>query len=149
MATKKIKALVGFANGDFSMYVGEVKVVDSSVATPLISGGLAVEYTDPVTPSGSLEVGANGTYDVSAKASVVVGCTTATVTYNVNGGTGSVNAVTGVKGDTITLNDGTGITAPSEKTFSGWGLTADATETVGTTLSLTEDITLYAVYVDA
>lgn len=143
---KKIKALIGFANGDFSMYVGEVKTVDNSVATPLISGGLAVEYTDPVTPSGSLEVGANGTYDVSAKASVVVGCTTATITYNANGGTGSVNSYTGVKGDTVTLSDGTGLTPPSEKAFAGWGLTADATEAVGETISLTEDITLYAIY---
>ena len=143
---KKIKALIGFANADISMYVGEIKTVDNSVATPLISGGLAVEYTDPVTPSGSLSVGANGTYDVNTKASVVVECTTVTITYNANGGTGSVNAYTGVKGDTATLSDGTGLTPPSEKTFAGWGLTADATEAVGETLSLTEDITLYAIY---
>lgn len=72
---------------------------------------------------------------------------TATVTYNVNSGTGTVAAVTVNKGTVITLNDGTGITPPSNKHFIGWDTTSTAT-TADLTGSYTvmEDVTLYAIY---
>lgn len=72
--------------------------------------------------------------------------TTYTVTYNVNGGTGSVASVTVAAGDSITLNNGAGITPPAGKTFSGWGVSAEATETVASPYTPAANVTLYAVY---
>ena len=72
--------------------------------------------------------------------------TTYTVTYDVNGGTGTVESVTVDAGESVVLNDGTGITAPEGKTFSGWGLTEDATEVVSSPYTPSASVTLYAVY---
>lgn len=147
MANTTIKALIGFSDGVTSLYAGEIASVDSTKASAYISGGLAEEYTAPVEPSGSINIGANGTYDVTAKASAVVNVTVKTVTYNVNGGTGEVAAATAIAGNTITLNDGTGITAPEGKVFAGWATTSDATEADATSpYTVTADVTLYAVY---
>ena len=74
MSNTRIKALIGFANDNISMYVGEIRDVESTEAAKLISGGLAVAYTDPINPSGSIDITENGTYDVTAKASAVVNC---------------------------------------------------------------------------
>ena len=74
---------------------------------------------------------------------------TYTITYNVNGGTGSVSSVTVAAGDSVALNDGTGITPPESKTFSGWGTSAEATETVASPYTPTDNVTLYAVYTTA
>jgi len=147
MANTTIKALIGFSDGVISMGVGEVKDVDATKASAYISGGLAEEYSGGITPSGSINIGANGTYDVTDKASAVVNVSIATVTYNVNGGTGEVAAATAIKGNTITLNDGTGITPPTDKVFKGWATTdsADAPD-VTSPYTVTADVTLYAVY---
>lgn len=147
MANTTIKALIGFSDGVISMGVDEIKSVDATKASAFISGGLAEEYTDPVEPSGSINISANGTYDVTEKASAVVNVTVKTVTYDVNGGTGEVAAATAIAGNTINLNDGTGITAPEGKVFSGWATTNDAEEAdVTSPYTVTADVTLYAVY---
>lgn len=75
--------------------------------------------------------------------------TTYTVSYNVNGGTGTVASQTVAAGLSVTLNDGTGITAPTNKTFKGWGTSSTATTTVTSPYTPTDDVTLYAVYEDA
>lgn len=76
-----------------------------------------------------------------------------TVTYNANGGTGSVTDSSSPYnyGATVTVKDSTGITPPNSKTFSGWALTADATAKNDSydpsdTFVITKNITLYAVY---
>ena len=71
---------------------------------------------------------------------------TYTVTYNVNGGTGSVPSATVIAGQSLTLNNGSGITPPTNKTFAGWGTTAGATSTVASPYTPTGNVTLYAVY---
>ena len=147
MANTTIKALIGFSDGVISMGVGEIKDVEATKASAFISGGLAVEYTEPINPSGSINISANGTYDVTDKASAVVNVSVKTVTYNVNGGTGEVAAATAIAGNSITLNDGMGITAPEGKVFSGWATTDDAEAAdVTSPYTVTEDVTLYAVY---
>lgn len=147
MANTTIKALIGFSDGEISLGVGDIASVDSTKASAFISDGLAEAYTEPIVPSGSINIGANGTYDVTSKASAVVNVSIATVTYDVNGGTGTITAATAIKGNEISLNDGTGITPPSDKTFSGWATTNDAeTPDVTSPYTVTEDITLYAVY---
>ena len=148
MSDTRIKALKSFSDGTISLWVGQIANVESSKASAFISGGLAEAYTDPINPSGSLSIDANGTYDVTDKASAVVNVSVCTVTYNVNGGEGTLDNVTAIKGNTIDLNDGTGVTAPEGKTFSGWGTSASATETVATPYQVTDNVTLYAVYVD-
>lgn len=72
---------------------------------------------------------------------------TYTVTYNANGGTGSIDSVEVEAGKSITLSDGTGLTAPTGKTFKGWAKSASATNpTVTSPFTPTADTTLYAVY---
>ena len=156
-----------------SFAANTVYTVADALGEGLISDGLAEAYTniDPsgsisitengnhdVTqyetasvavplPEGSTTVTANGTYDITDYASVVVNVGTATVTYNVNGGTGSIDAQTAIKGNSISLDDGSGITAPEDKTFSGWATTNDAEEPdAESPYTVTEDVTLYAVY---
>ncbi|MBO6304888.1 MAG: InlB B-repeat-containing protein [Selenomonadaceae bacterium] len=147
MANTTIKALIGFSDGVISLGVGDIASIEATKASAFISGGLAVEYTEPVEPSGSISINANGTYDVTDKASAVVNVSVKTVTYDVNGGTGEVAAATAIAGDSITLNDGTGITAPEGKVFSGWATTDDAEAAdVTSPYTVTEDVTLYAVY---
>lgn len=150
MSNTTIKALISFSDGETSMAVGEIASIDSLKASSFIAGGLAEAYTEPIVPSGSITIDANGTYDVTSKASAEVNVSIATVTYDVNGGTGTISAATAIKGNTISLNDGTGITAPDSKTFSGWATTNDAeTPDVTSPYKVTADITLYAVYADA
>ena len=147
MANTQIKALIGFSDGEISLGVGEIAEVESSKASAFISGGLAEAYATPIVPSGSLSIGANGTYDVTNKASAVVNVSIATVTYDVNGGTGTITAATAIKGNQINLNDGTGITAPADKEFKGWATTNDAeAPNVTSPYTVTADVTLYAVY---
>lgn len=146
MANTKIKALIGFSDGEISMYVGEIRDVDSTKATAFISGGLAVEYTDPINPTGSVTLDANGTYDVTDKASAIVNVSVATVTYNVNGGSGEIANATAIKGNTIDLNNGATITPPTNFEFVGWNTSASATEAISNTYQVTGDVTLYAVY---
>lgn len=72
------------------------------------------------------------------------------VSYNANGGTGTIaDAVVNV-GSSTTLNSGSTLTAPANKTFSGWALTSGASEKEyngGATFYPTRDTTFYAVYV--
>lgn len=172
MSDVKIKALIGFSDGSISMGVGEVRSVDSTKASAFIAGGLAEEYTDPVTPSGSINITengeydvaekasavvavpqptgsqnitANGTYDIASKATVVINVGVFTLSYNVNGGTGSIDSATVPAGATV-LDSGSGITPPEGYTFKGWGTTDSATECVESPYMITENTTLYAVY---
>jgi len=71
-----------------------------------------------------------------------------TVTYDANGGTGTIDAVQVTAGQSVTLSTGTGLTGPSGKTvFKGWAKTANATSaTVTSPFTPDKNITLYAVW---
>ena len=71
---------------------------------------------------------------------------TYTVTYDANGGTGSVDSVLVAAGSSITLNNGAGLTK-SGKVFAGWA-TTDSAATADTTSPYTPaaSVTLYAVW---
>ena len=75
--------------------------------------------------------------------------TPATVTYNANGGTGSIPAVSTYVGATINVSDGSELTPPANKVFAGWDTSASSTEPdiVGTYKVTKASTTLYAVYV--
>lgn len=149
----KIRALLPFvkreSNGSLTnVPCGSIVSVEDTDATALVNGGYAELYT-LVEPTGSETITVNGTYDISTKASVVVNVGNVTLSYNANGGTGSVASVTVPAGNSVVLSDGTGLTAPEGKTFSGWGTSAGATETVESPYTVSADVTLYAVWVDA
>lgn len=159
-----------------SIACGAVVEVSSELGASLISDGLAEVYT-LITPSGSVtltensetndvteyanavvavpeptgsqSITENGTYNIKDKAEVVVNVGTYTVTYNANGGTGSVDAQTVIAGNSINLSDGTGLTPDTGKTFAGWATTSTATEAdVTSPYTPTENVTLYAVWAD-
>ena len=73
-----------------------------------------------------------------------------TVTYNANGGTGTIDPVEVVAGESISVSDGTGLTAPEGKEFIGWAKTDSAqSATVTSPFTPDKDTTLYAVWADA
>ncbi len=73
-----------------------------------------------------------------------------TVTYNANGGTGTVDTAEVVAGQAVTLNDGTGLTAPTGKVFKGWAKSSTSTSaTVTSPFTPTANTTLYAVWGDS
>lgn len=75
--------------------------------------------------------------------------TTYRITYDLMGGTGSVDDETVNAGSSVTLEDGTNITPPSGKEFSGWATSASATTpNVTSPYTPSGDVTLYAVYVN-
>lgn len=76
----------------------------------------------------------------------VVAAHTITITYDANGGSGSIEPVTILSGDKIVISDGTGLTAPAGKGFGGWSTSSDKEELDISKLS--GDITLYAVWKD-
>ena len=149
----KIKALKPFTLRDnstgalTSIACGSVAIVGDTLGGQLITDGLAEEYT-LISPTGSETVTANGTYDITTKASVVVNVGTLIITYDANGGTGTVDAQTVIAGNPAELSDGTGLTAPEGKTFAGWATTESAeTPDAESPYTPTADVTLYAVYV--
>ncbi len=128
---------------------GQIYAVGSTLGNALISAGLAEEYTGAIAkPYGDKSISENGTYDISEYANAVVNVGIYTVSYNANGGTGTVASQTVIAGNEIELSDGTGLTAPEDKEFAGWATEDDATEPdVTSPYKPTGNVTLYAVYV--
>lgn len=155
---------------------GQIYAVGSTLGNSLISAGLAEEYEGAVAkPYGTVSITTNGSKDVAQYAQanvnvpnpstgtlaitqngeanvtdyakVSVNVPVVTLTYNANGGTGSVDPVAVGKGTAVTLDDGTGLTAPEGKEFAGWATTDDAEEAdVESPLTVTADTTIYAVW---
>lgn len=77
---------------------------------------------------------------------------TNSITYNINGGTGSTAATTGISGTVVALSTGTGITPPATKTLAGWCKAATVTAAKplivkGSQYAIPdEDLVLYAIY---
>lgn len=74
--------------------------------------------------------------------------TPATITYNVNSGSGTVPALSTYVGAIVDLNDGSGITPPTNKHFIGWDTTSTSTTAdVKSPYRVDGSVTLYAIYV--
>ena len=86
---------------------------------------------------------------LSSLASCIPSSAKYTVTYNANGGTGTIEPVEVTAGESITLDDGTGLTAPEGKEFLGWAKSSTAqSATVESPFTPTSDTILYAVWGD-
>ena len=92
------------------------------------------------------EVDHENVYRVADYTYVPQGATTYTVSFNANGGSGSMTAVTGVAGD-YDLPECT-LTAPEGQQFVGWSLTADGDVITTSSINVTADVTLYAQWAD-
>ena len=108
----------------------------------VVSGSITLadetaETTTFVMPAGAVSVKA--TYKDKP-------VTTYTVTFDANGGTGSMAAATGVSGS-YTL-PGNGFTAPANKQFKGWATSATGTVISGNTINVTANTILYAIWED-
>ena len=127
---------------------GEIVSADTTLGNQLISCGLAELY-EGVVPAGTKNISANGEYDVSEFKTASVNVGTLTVTYDVNGGTGTVQAQTLIAGNSINLDAGSTITPPTGLAFVGWATDAAATEpNVVSPYIPQNNTTLYAVYAD-
>lgn len=147
----KIQALKSFTTADLkvSLGVGWVADVDSDLANELISDGLAEEYKQLI-PTGNISITENGTVNVAQYENAVVNVGLYTVSYDVNGGTGTITNATVIAGNSIVLNDGASLTAPEGKIFGGWATTSSAEESdVVSPYTPHANTTLYAVWLDA
>ena len=69
------------------------------------------------------------------------------VSYDANGGEGTIPSVSVFPGKSINVSDGTGLTAPEGKVFAGWAKTDSAqSATVVSPFTPERDTTLYAVW---
>lgn len=137
MANIYVKAKIPFAlvndSTIKSVAQNETVLVTDTVGSALISAGLAEAGTKSYT--------ANGSYDAGK---VVVNVPVCVITYDANGGEGTVSPET-VAAGLVTLNNGAGLTPPEGKVFDGWNSTNSAL--VGKkTWNVTANITLYAIY---
>lgn len=73
-----------------------------------------------------------------------------TLTYNANGGTGTLNSSQVLESSTTTLNDGTGLTHPDGKIFAGWNTLPEGGgefyDAGGTLTMPAGNLTLYALW---
>lgn len=126
---------------------------DNSTKSESVEFGTS-ELSGSVSRLGNDEWSKTKTFSTMAEAQAYLNsffgsATPATVTYNVNGGSGTVAAVSTYVGATINVNDGTGITPPEGKVFAGWDTSSTATiPDITGTYKVTGDVTLYAVYED-
>ena len=110
-------------------------VVDGSASITLADA--TSETTTFTMPAGAVSVKA--TYKDKP-------VTTYTVSFDANGGTGSMADATGVFGEyTLPACD---FTAPADKQFKGWATSATGSVITDTSITVTEDTTLYAIWED-
>ncbi len=109
------------------------------------------EYIKPVRVVGTVmtQAASDSSEQASNSNEQVAETTKFTITYNANGGTGSIGSVEVDEGESVTLSDGTGLTAPEGKEFKGWAKSSSAQNpTVTSPYTPEADTTLYAVWGD-
>lgn len=101
--------------------------------------GWSLEAEDEVISESSITITDNVTlYAIYAT-------DTFTISFNNNGGTGSMDEETKTYGSTFILPECT-FTAPTNKRFAGWSKEAEGSIITTTTIEITSDVALYAIY---
>ena len=130
------------------------RVSNPMVKTPVSAGDVQYWYngeqiTDPVNfvfgadLIGNLRI--TVTYE-GIETTMLVKVVGHTITFNANGGTGSMDGTQYV--GAYTLPTYTDFEAPAGKQFKGWSLTADGAVIEGTTYNVTEEVELFAIWED-
>lgn len=106
----------------------------------VVSGGITLADVNSATTTFTMPAEA-----VSVKATYKnIPVVTYTVSFGANGGTGSMADATGISGEyTLPAN---GFTAPDGKQFKGWATSASGTVITGTSITVSADTTLYAIW---
>ena len=138
----KISAVSGYAFLAGDSISGARLVVDGTTAT-IVLDTPATSFTISTLPRqiriNSLTIGVDELLP------------SGTVSFNKNGGTGSVESITGLNGESIEVPSILGITAPSGKQFKCWNTKADETGTTylpGETIVINGDLELFAIWED-
>lgn len=118
----------------------------------IVIHGFVKKEALPVEPDSAAMTALNGVKFMDADNTPITA--KFSVTYDANGGTGSVTDSSSpyTYGSEVTVKASTGITPPASKTFSGWALTADATVkdySANDKFTIKDSVKLYAVYTDA
>ena len=110
-----------------------------------------VELGDLVKITGQMGSYSGSKQIAEGAIATITGALQVNISYNSNGGTGTIATMTVKAGQNIDLADGNQFTAPAGKVFIGWSTDPDAsTPTYGSgdVIASFEDISLYAVWAD-
>ena len=151
----KVKIVTPDDTGDYE-YVGYGYYVDANAeVTMYAQADTGYEFVEWRTGSVSgTQYSTNATVTFNATENKVlyaifqqtVSLTTYTVTFDANGGSGTMLDETGVSGEyTLPAN---GFTAPDGKQFKGWATSANGSVIEGTTYNVTANVELFAIWED-
>ena len=128
-----------------------VTIKDETDTIQLYRLATNVNVGDLITVTGVMDT-YNGIRQIAAGATAVInGVLEITVSYNANGGSGSIVPMSIIAGQNIDLADGAILTAPVGKEFKGWSLDQNATNPTfgsGDVTTFFENTTLYAIWGD-
>ncbi len=142
------------ANGGEGSIADDIKIHDVDLT---LSDGSGFSRTGYAFSGWNTSADGSGTsYDAGAMYTINAGQTffakwtvnTYTVSYDANGGTGSIANATKTHDVDLTLSDGTGFSRTGN-TFSGWNTSADGSGTsydASGTYTVNADVTLYAIW---
>ena len=123
------KAVNDLKNVKVTTSGGEITVSDVYLQVPGNYGSRYVDIEGTIISGVTYTITATDVNDLQASKDFVWGDnTTYTISYNPNGGTGTIPVTTYTEGDTnVKVNDGSGLTPPSSKVFKEWKTKADGT----------------------
>ena len=166
MSTGELKVMLEGTNGTaanaFQLSCENGTVVDDGILLPSIQVGGTVPtvkyqpadklpagtYTATVTVKSADDDGKaiSESFNIFVKVLPEPDPVTHTVSFNANGGTGEMADVTVTGASAAYTLPACGFTAPQGTRFKGWATSANGAVLTGTTITVTGDITLYAIW---
>ena len=166
MSTGELKVMLEGTNGTaanaFQLSCENGTVVDDGILLPSIQVGGTVPtvkyqpadklpagtYTATVTVKSADDDGKaiSESFNIFIKVLPEPDPVTHTVSFNANGGTGEMADVTVTGASAAYTLPACGFTAPQGMRFKGWATSANGAVLTGTTITVTGDITLYAIW---
>jgi len=121
-----------------------------AAAADLVRTGYILLSWNTAADGSGTNYDASGTYTMNADVTLYAIWTTSsyTVSYDANGGEGTIAEVTKTHDEDLTLSDGSGFSR-TDYIFSGWNTSADGSGTSyapGATYTVNEDVTLFALW---